>query len=71
MTQIKTVIRSLERTTEFDEEINRLLKDGWKLIARGMKSWIGEPSEAFNFAPNTVLYAELEREQDDFEEITL
>ena len=71
MKQIKTVIRPLCEQKSYDETVNRLLSDGWTLIRRNVLSVPGELSEAFNTPRVSVLYAELEKEILNFEEITL
>ncbi len=53
MRQIKTVVRSAELADEFDWEVNKLLRRGWKLTRR----------ETLNLPERQepILYAELER----------
>ena len=71
MLQIKTVICPIESPKRFDNEINRLLLDGWALRKREIQIMAGLPSEAFNVPSVRVLYAELERHEPPFpEEIT-
>lgn len=71
MKQIKTVIRPLSNATQFDMTINRLLCDGWSLINRKIIDTPGEITESFSFPVISVLYAELEKNISDFEEITV
>lgn len=71
MKQIKTVLRPYELLYRFDEEVNELLADGWELTKREIQKVSGEISESFNTPFVYVLYAELERAVNDFEEITL
>lgn len=53
MRQIKTVVRPVEQAAEFDCEVNKLLRRGWKLTRR----------ETLNLPERLepLLYAELER----------
>ncbi len=72
MKQIKTVIYPIENAHKYDEEINRLLADGWILKKRTTTNVCGDISEAFNSTTVQALYAELERNVPPFpEEITL
>lgn len=72
MLQIKTVICPIERPAQFDEEINKLLADGWALRKREVQTMAGLPSEAFNAPSVRVLYAELEKHSPPHpDEITL
>lgn len=71
MKQIKTVIEPINRIFQFDNEINKLLANGWELKKREIIDTKGELSEAFNAAVVRLLYAELEKLENDFEEITL
>ena len=71
MKQIKTVLRPYEQLYKFDEEVNELLSDGWELRKRETQRVAGEISESFNVPWVYILYAELERTVNDFEEITL
>lgn len=72
MKQIKTVVSPINRAHKHDEEINRLLADGWILKKRTVTNMHGEISEAFNSSIIQVLYAELEKNTPPFpEEITL
>ena len=61
MMQIKTVICPIERPKQFDEEINRLLADGWAIRKREIQTMAGLPSEAFSVTAVRVLYAELDK----------
>lgn len=71
MLQIKTVICPIDRLKQYDDEVNRLLTDGWKLKNREIKTMAGLPSEAFNVCSVQVLYAELEKQIPPYpEEIT-
>ena len=47
------------------------IKDGWKLTERKTVKTVGDISESFNIPAVMALYAELEREIDWFEEVTL
>lgn len=72
MLQIKTVICPIESPNRFDNEVNRLLADGWTIRKREIQTMAGLPSEAFNTPSVRVLYAELERHEPPFpEEITI
>lgn len=71
MKQIKTVLKPYERLNEFDKEVNALLADGWNIRKREIQKVSGEISEAFAVPAVYVLYAELERIIEDFEEVTL
>ena len=53
MRQIKTVVWPAEQADEFDSEVNKLLRRGWKLTRR----------ETLNLPEHQepLLYAELER----------
>lgn len=51
--------------------VNRLLDSGWELKSRKIINVPGDISESFNFPVIHVLYAELEKESFEFEEITL
>lgn len=71
MKQIKTVIEPINRVSHFDDKVNRLLEDGWKLTERKTVRTVGDISESFNIPDVMVLYAELEREKEWFEEVTI
>ena len=71
MKQIKTIVRPYEQLNEFDAEVNKHLADGWTLCKRETQRVSGEISEAFSAPAVYVLYAELERIIEDFEEVTL
>lgn len=71
MLQIKTIIRATGNVKEFDEEVNLLLSEGWKLKKRTIIDLPGVPSEAFNVPVISSLYAELEHETMEFEEVTV
>lgn len=71
MKQIKTVIEPTNRVSRFDDKVNRLLEDGWKLTERKTVRTVGDISESFNIPDVMVLYAELEREKEWFEEVTI
>ena len=71
MKQIKTVIRPISSATHFDMAINRLLNDGWELKNRKIIDTPGDITESFNFPVIHVLYAELEKNVQEFEEVTL
>ena len=71
MKQIKTIITPYERLYDDDEEVNKYLSEGWKLNKREIQRVSGEVTEAFSVPVIFVLYAELEKEIPNFEEITL
>lgn len=71
MKQIKTVIEPINRVSHFDDKVNRLLEDGWKLTERKTVRTVGDISESLNIPDVMVLYAELEREKEWFEEVTI
>lgn len=71
MKQIKTVIEPLNRVSRFDDKVNQLLENSWKLTERKTVKTAGDISESFNIPVVMALYAELEREIDWFEEVTL
>lgn len=71
MKQIKTVIEPLNRSETYDYRVNNLLSSGWRITRRGITHAYGEPSESFNTAIEKVLYAELERDIEYPEEVTL
>lgn len=71
MKQIKTVMRPYSELYEYDEQVNKLLSEGWILRKREIQRVSGEISEAFNVPAVYVLYAELERFVMPFEEVTL
>lgn len=71
MKQIKTIITPYERLYDYDEEVNKYLSEGWKLNKREIQRVSGEVTEAFSVPVIFVLYAELEKEIPNFEEITL
>ena len=51
--------------------MNQLLENGWKLTERKTVKTAGDISESFNIPVVMALYAELEREIEWFEEVTL
>jgi hypothetical protein len=69
--QIKTIIKPYEQLYDYDEEVNRYLSEGWELTKREIQRISGEISEAFCVPPVYVLYAELEKDIQTFEEVTL
>ena len=71
MKQIKTVLKPYSELYAFDEEVNRLLSEGWILRKREIQRVAGEVSESFNVPAVYVLYAELDRTVTSFEEVTL
>ena len=71
MKQIKTVLKPYSELYAFDEEVNRLLSEGWFLRKREIQRVAGEVSESFNVPAVYVLYAELDRIVMPFEEVTL
>lgn len=71
MKQIKTVIQPIEKANSFDIAVNELLREGWELKTRKIIHTQGELSEAFNAPVVRFLYAELEKQQPIFEEVTL
>lgn len=54
MRQIKMVIRPVERADEFDSEVNKLLRRGWRMKRRETLS--------LPTLQTPMLYAELERD---------
>lgn len=68
--KIKTVICSVEYFNIFDKQVNKLLSEGWKLTNRKVVGIKGEPNEAGNAPAIQSLYAELEKEDCYFEEVT-
>ena len=54
MRQIKTVIRPVERADEFDSEVNKLLRRGWRIKRRETLRLL--------MLQTPMLYAELERD---------
>ena len=71
MKQIKTVLKPYSELYAFDNEVNRLLSEGWILRKREIQRVAGEVSESFNVPAVYVLYAELDRTVTSFEEVTL
>lgn len=71
MKQIKTIIKPYEQLYSYDEEVNRYLSEGWKLKRREIQRVSGEVNEAFCAPSVYVLYAELEKDIQTFEEVTL
>lgn len=71
MRRIKTVIRPISNATQFDSTVNRLLDEGWELKSRKTISTLGDISESFNYPVCQILYAELEKSAEQFEEVTL
>lgn len=72
MKQIKTVIRPISGATQFDNAVNRLLREGWEIRTRKTINTHGDISETFNIPVCQILYAELEKENTEkFEEVTL
>lgn len=71
MKQIKTVLKPYSELYAFDEEVNRLLSEGWFLRKREIQRVAGEVSESFNVPAVYVLYAELDRIVMPFEEVTV
>jgi hypothetical protein len=71
MKQIKTIIKPYEQLYGYDDEVNRYLSEGWKLRKREIQRVSGEINEAFYTPSIYVLYAELEKDIPDFEEVTL
>lgn len=71
MKQIKTVIQSINNYAVFDSRVNALLQDNWKLTKRTTINIQSEPNEVGSTAIVQALYAELEKDKNDFEEITL
>ena len=70
MKEIKTVITPLYKADEFDQQINNLIANGWKLTHRSITT-IQDINEAYNIYNIPTLYAELERYNNNFEEITI
>lgn len=71
MKQIKTVTSPYTRSEWFDNSINELLADGWILTKRDILNVPGILTEAFNAPTEQMLYAELEKHTQTFEEITI
>lgn len=67
---IKTVVYPLYQAHKFDIVVNRLLTEGWKLKKRETVRIQGEVSEAFNTPIISAVYAELEKDIPEFEEVT-
>lgn len=61
MKKIKTIIRPIESVKRFDEDINKLLNDGWGLKTRSFIDLNGEPNEVGSKPIIKALYAELEK----------
>ena len=59
MLQIKTIKKPFNHTTEFDEEVNAALAEGWRLVKRDVVGPFPVKTEVFNVW--VMLYAELER----------
>jgi len=71
MKQIKTVIRAIYCTKQFDDEVNNLIATGWRLVKREPATIPELPTEAFNTTVLNVLYAELEKDIPPYpEEVT-
>lgn len=62
MKEIKTVVHSIYAVKLFDDEVNKLLIEGWKLNKRNIISVKGEPNEVGSSAIVQALYAEFERQ---------
>ncbi len=71
MKQIKTVLKPYSELYAFDNEVNRLLSEGWELRKREIQKVSGEISESFTVPAVYVLYAELDRLIVPFEESTI
>lgn len=72
MKQIRTVTSNIEGRKQFDDAVNALLLDGWKLTRREIINMPGTLSEAFHYPIHVVLYAELENDKlERPEEVTL
>lgn len=71
MKQIKTIIKPYSALYEYDKEVNKYLSEGWQLKKREIQKMPGEVTEAFAIPAIFVLYAELEKNVPDFEEVTL
>ena len=71
MKQIKTVIQPIENYKLFDIQVNNLLLEGWKLTKRATINIQSEPNEVGSTAIIQALYAEFEKYNYYFEEITL
>ena len=71
MKQIKTVIRAIYCTKQFDDEVNELIAKGWQLKKRKPATIPDLPTEAFNTSVLNVLHAELEKDIPPYpEEVT-
>ena len=62
MLQIKTIRYRLDNPTNFDDDVNAALREGWTLKKRTVLRPISQ-SESTYF--HTMLYAELEKEVAD------
>lgn len=72
MKQIRTVTSPIEGRKRFDDDVNALLLDGWKLTRREIINMQGTLSESFHQPLLVALYAELEKNQVERpEEVTL
>ena len=61
MLEIKTVINRLDNATDFDDEVNKALAEGWELVRRDVL-------QSHTENKYSMLYAELERETEPEEE---
>ena len=61
MKQIKTVIYPIYESVYFDEKVNILLNEGWKMNKREIIFVKGEVNEVGSSAIVQTLYAELEK----------
>lgn len=66
--EIRSVLMTVYRISDFDAEVNALLSDGWRLVKRELVRVEGEPSEACTVPIVKALYAELERQTPDYPE---
>ena len=60
MKKIKTIWWQIEGSSRFDEEVNRAISDGWSMITR----MVLMPKNSDGYP---LLYAELEREDPEFD----
>lgn len=59
--EIKTIYIQTAGVQEFDNCVNKLLKEGWKLVKRELIQPNAQPNTGTTYF-NNMLYAELERE---------
>ena len=62
MLQIKTILYRLDDFTNFDDDVNAALREGWTLKKRTVLLPISQNDTKYTYM---MLYAELEMEVDD------